>query len=108
MGRQKLAEKSLDPGSFKIEPAESEGDGTIPSLQKQLSNSKKEYTYLCWKYNQKKDLITLRDGEIRLLKAEVNDLKKQFSIGNTTANGADARLNPIQPNHHPCLCYGIF
>ena len=61
--RQKLVEKSLDPGSFKIEP-ESE-DGTTPSLQRQLSNSKKDYTYLCWKYNQKKDLITLRDGEIR-------------------------------------------
>ena len=77
--RQKLVEKSLDPGSFKIEPAESEGDGTTPSLQKQLSNSKKEYTYLCWKYNQKKDLITLRDGEIRYgRRLKLTDVKFMF------------------------------
>ena len=79
--RQKLVEKSLDPGSFKIEPAESEGDGTTPSLQKQLSNSKKEYTYLCWKYNQKKDLITLRDGEIRYgRRLKLTDVKFMLDI----------------------------
>ena len=69
----------------KVEPgAEME---EMVELRKQLASTKKNLSQLERKYIQKKQIIGLRDGEIRLLNDEVKDLKMQVCRSNAADEG---------------------
>ena len=69
----------------KVEPGAETED--MVELRKQLASTKKNLSQLERKYIQKKQIIGLRDGEIRLLNDEVKDLKMQVCRSNAADEG---------------------